>query len=72
MQVGGSDQWGNIASGTEFVRRKAGERGQVYGVTIPLLVDKEGQKFGKSTGGGALWLDGNKTAPYQLYQYLVK
>ena len=42
MQLGGSDQWGNIASGTEFVRRKAGERGHVYGVTIPLLLDKEG------------------------------
>ena len=71
MQIGGSDQWGNIASGTEFIRRKAGERGQVYGITIPLLVDKDGQKFGKSTGGGALWLDPAKTTPFQLYQYLL-
>lgn len=69
LQIGGSDQWGNIASGVDFVRRKTG--GQVYGVTIPLLTDKEGNKFGKSTGGGALWLDKQKTTPYQLYQYLL-
>ena len=43
----------------------------MYGVTIPLLVDKDGNKFGKSTGGGALWLDPKKTTPYQLYQYLL-
>ncbi len=49
------------------MRRKAGERSQVYGVTIPLLVDKEGKKFGKSSGGGALWLNPEKTSPFQLY-----
>ncbi len=48
----------------EFVRRKTGDREQVYGATIQLMTDKEGNKFGKSTGGGALWLDKSKTTPY--------
>lgn len=68
VQLGGSDQWGNIASGCDFVRKKTGC--EAFGVTIPLLVNSKGEKFGKSTGGGALWLDQNKTAPFDLYQYL--
>ena len=68
-QVGGSDQWGNIVSGTDFIRRKTGK--EAFGVTIPLLVNAAGEKFGKSTGGGCLWLDSSKTSPYQLYQYLL-
>ena len=55
IQVGGSDQWGNIAAGCDFIRRKTQK--EAYGMTIPLLVNQKGEKFGKSTGGGALWLD---------------
>ena len=64
LQIGGSDQWGNIPAGTDYVRRREDSRGQVYGMTIPLLTDKEGNKFGKSRGGGALWLDASKTPPF--------
>lgn len=67
--MGGSDQWGNIVSGTDFIRRKTGK--EAFGLTIPLLVNSKGEKFGKSTGGGSLWLDETKTTPYQLYQYLL-
>ena len=63
--MGGSDQWGNIASGCDFVRKKTGC--EAFGVTIPLLVNSKGEKFGKSTGGGALWLDEKKTSPFDLY-----
>ena len=56
-------------SGTDFIRRKTGK--EAFGVTIPLLVNSQGEKFGKSTGGGALWLDPTKTSPYDLYQYLM-
>ena len=62
MQVGGSDQWGNIVAGVEFIRRKTGK--EAYGLTIPLLVNSKGEKFGKSTGGGSLLLDKQKTSPY--------
>ena len=68
-QVGGSDQWGNIVSGTDYIKRRTGK--EAFGVTIPLLVNSKGEKFGKSTGGGSLWLDSTKTPPYQLYQYLL-
>ena len=68
-QVGGSDQWGNIVSGTDYIKRKTGR--EAFGVTIPLLVNSKGEKFGKSTGGGSLWLDKSKTSPYELYQYLL-
>lgn len=67
VQVGGSDQWGNIISGVELVRRKAGA--EVFAVTVPLVTDKAtGKKFGKSEGN-AVWLDGQKTSPYQFYQF---
>lgn len=69
-QLGGSDQWGNIVSGTDYIRRRTGGK-EAFGVTIPLLVNSKGQKFGKSTGGGSLWLDPRKTTPYDLYQYLL-
>ena len=68
LEVGGSDQWGNIVSGADFIRRKEGKT--VYGLTWPLLVDKSGKKFGKSEQG-TVWLDSQKTSPFQLYQFLL-
>lgn len=68
LQVAGSDQWGNITSGIELVRKKLGE--EVYGMVMPLVTDSNGVKFGK-TEGNALWLDKNKTSSYELYQYLI-
>ncbi|TYR20201.1 tyrosine--tRNA ligase [Corynebacterium urealyticum] len=67
VQVGGSDQWGNIVSGVDLVRRMDGD--SVHGLTVPLVTDSEGKKFGKSTGGGNLWLDPELTSPYSWYQY---
>jgi tyrosyl-tRNA synthetase len=67
MQVGGSDQWGNILSGVELIRKKDGD--VVYGMTAPLVINKStGRKFGKSEGG-AVWLDANKTSVYKFYQF---
>lgn len=66
MQFGGNDQWSNIIGGVELTRKKAGE--QVYGMTFSLLTNSEGKKMGK-TEKGALWLDRNKTTPYEFYQY---
>ena len=66
VEVGGSDQWGNIVSGVDFIRRKEGKI--VYGLTWPLLVDKAGKKFGKSEQG-TIWLDSSKTSPFQFYQF---
>ena len=68
LQIGGSDQWGNITSGVELIKRKLGK--EVYAFCMPLILDKAGNKFGKSEGN-ALWLDKNKTSTYELYQYLV-
>lgn len=68
LQVAGSDQWGNITAGIDLIRKKTGQ--EVYGFTMPLILDKFGNKFGKSEGN-ALWLDKNKTSPYEIYQYLV-
>lgn len=68
LQVAGSDQWGNITSGIELVRKKLGKT--VYGMVMPLVTDSNGVKFGK-TEGNALWLDKNKTSSYELYQYLI-
>lgn len=67
VQAGGSDQWGNIVSGVDLNRRLDGEA--VHGLTVPLVTDSEGNKFGKSTGGGKLWLDPQMTSPYSWYQY---
>jgi len=66
LQMGGSDQWGNITTGTEFIRRKAG--GEAFALTAPLIRKADGSKFGKSEGGN-VWLDADKTSPYQFYQY---
>ncbi len=68
LQVEGSDQWGNITTGLELIKKKTGK--DAYGFTMPLVVDKYGNKFGKSEGN-ALWLDKNKTTSYELYQYLI-
>jgi tyrosyl-tRNA synthetase len=66
IQMGGSDQWGNITSGTEFIRRNVG--GKAYAITTPLLTKADGTKFGKSEKGN-IWLDGTMTTPYQFYQF---
>src|SRR6185295_9313840 len=67
LQIGGSDQWGNIIAGVRLVRQKSGAT--VHALTTPLVTDSEGNKFGKSTGGGSLWLDPEMTSPYAWYQY---
>ena len=69
LQIGGSDQWGNIIAGVRLVRQKTGR--SVHALTTPLVTDSEGKKFGKSTGGGNLWLDPEMTSPYAWYQYFV-
>jgi tyrosyl-tRNA synthetase len=69
IQMGGSDQWGNILSGKELIRRVLGQRGE--GITFPLLTTSTGRKFGK-TEEGSVWLDGNRTSPYQMYQYWLQ
>lgn len=66
LQMGGSDQWGNIVTGTELIRRKGGS--EAYAITAPLLTKPDGSKFGKSEGGN-IWLDKTKTSPYQFYQF---
>lgn len=68
LQAAGSDQWGNITTGIELIKKKLGK--DAYGFTMPLILDKMGNKFGKSEGN-ALWLDVNKTSSYELYQYLI-
>ena len=68
LQVEGSDQWGNITTGIEFIKKKTGK--EAYGFTMPLILDQNGNKFGKSEGN-ALWLDKEKTSPYKIYQYLI-
>ncbi|NEW41657.1 tyrosine--tRNA ligase [Nocardia cyriacigeorgica] len=69
LQVGGSDQWGNIIAGVELNRRVDGAH--VHAMTVPLVTSADGKKFGKSTGGGSLWLDPEMTSPYAWYQYFV-
>lgn len=69
LQIGGGDQWGNIVAGVDLVRRVDSK--QVNGLTVPLVTDSEGNKFGKSTGGGKLWLDPEMTSPYAWYQYFL-
>ncbi len=68
FQMGGSDQWGNITSGTEFIRRNVG--GKAYAITTPLLTKSDGKKFGKSEAGN-IWLDPNMTSPYAFYQFWI-
>ncbi|KZS62311.1 tyrosine--tRNA ligase [Mycobacterium ostraviense] len=69
LQIGGSDQWGNIIAGVRLVRQKLGAT--VHALTVPLVTAADGTKFGKSTGGGSLWLDPQLTTPYAWYQYFV-
>ncbi|MBE9375417.1 tyrosine--tRNA ligase [Saccharopolyspora sp. HNM0983] len=69
LQIGGSDQWGNIVAGVDLVRKQEGV--PAHALTLPLVTDAEGRKFGKSTGGGNLWLDPDMTSPYAWYQYFV-
>ncbi|OZE38456.1 tyrosine--tRNA ligase [Rhodococcus sp. 05-2254-6] len=69
LQIGGSDQWGNIIAGVELNRRQDAEL--VHAMTVPLVTSADGKKFGKSTGGGSLWLDPEMTSPYAWYQYFV-
>ena len=67
LQIGGSDQWGNIIAGVRLVRQTLGA--SVHALTVPLVTSADGTKFGKSTGGGSLWLDPEMTSPYAWYQY---
>lgn len=69
LEIGGGDQWGNIVSGVDLNRRVDGAK--VHGLTVPLVTDAFGQKFGKSTGGGKLWLDPEQTSAYSWYQYFL-
>jgi tyrosyl-tRNA synthetase len=69
LQIGGSDQWGNIIGGVDLIRRI--DRATVHALTVPLVTDAEGRKFGKSTGGGNMWLDPAMTSPYAWFQYFV-
>ena len=69
LQIGGSDQWGNILGGVDLNRRVDSE--SVHAMTVPLVTSSDGKKFGKSTGGGSLWLDATMTSPYTWYQYFL-
>lgn len=71
LQIGGSDQWGNITAGMEYIRRSRDDLDEdikVFGLTVPLITKADGEKFGK-TAGGAIWLDPEKTSPYEFYQF---
>ncbi|WP_209122117.1 tyrosine--tRNA ligase [Alkalihalobacillus sp. BA299] len=70
LQIGGSDQWGNITAGLELIRKTLGDQEKAFGFTIPLVTKADGTKFGK-TEGGAIWLDADKTTPYEFYQFLI-
>lgn len=69
LQLGGSDQWGNITAGTELIRKSAG--GEAHGVTLPLVTNADGSKFGKTAAGTSVWLDPARTSPYRFYQYWI-
>ncbi|MGN1386591.1 MAG: tyrosine--tRNA ligase, partial [Bacillus sp. (in: firmicutes)] len=70
IQLGGSDQWGNITTGLDLIRKTQGEGAKAFGLTIPLVTKSDGTKFGK-TEGGAVWLDAEKTTPYEFYQFWI-
>jgi tyrosyl-tRNA synthetase len=70
LQIGGSDQWGNLTAGTDLIRKKLGHDTTAWGWTFPLITKSDGTKFGK-TAGGAVWLDATRTSPYKLYQFFV-
>jgi tyrosyl-tRNA synthetase len=69
LQIGGSDQWGNITAGMEFTRKKMGEH--IFGLTLPLILNSDGTKFGK-TAAGAIWVDAQKTSVYRFYQFWIR
>jgi tyrosyl-tRNA synthetase len=69
LQIGGSDQWGNITAGLELIRKTTG--GEAHALTFPLITNADGSKFGKSTGGGSVWLDPARTSPYKFYQFWI-
>ncbi|VEU75407.1 tyrosyl tRNA synthetase [Mycoplasmopsis maculosa] len=71
VQVGGSDQWGNITTGLDMISKIFPEKHNAVGLTVDLLTDENGNKIGKSTGGGSLWLDKTLSSPFNMYQYLV-
>ena len=70
VQIGGSDQWGNITTGLEIIRKTHEEEAKAFGITIPLVTKADGTKFGK-TAGGSVWLDATKTSPYEFYQFWI-
>ncbi|MEK3933857.1 tyrosine--tRNA ligase [Sporosarcina sp. FSL W7-1349] len=70
VQIGGSDQWGNITTGLEVIRKTHDDEAKAFGITIPLVTKADGTKFGK-TAGGAVWLDAKKTSPYEFYQFWI-
>lgn len=70
LQVGGSDQWGNITAGTDLIRKKNGNK--AFGITIPLIKSANGEKFGKTSSGDNFWLDPLKTTPYEFYQFWIQ
>lgn len=70
LQIGGSDQWGNLTAGTDLIRKKLGHDSSAWGWTFPLITKSDGTKFGK-TASGAVWLDATRTSPYKLYQFFV-
>lgn len=70
LQIGGSDQWGNLTSGVELIRKVKGDKVKVFGVTSPLITKSDGTKFGKSEGKN-IWLDPNKTSAYEFYQFFI-
>lgn len=71
LQIGGQDQWGNMTAGTELIRKKEGADAKVFAFTIPLILKADGTKFGKSEAGSSVWLDKEKTSPYEFYQFWV-
>lgn len=70
LQIGGSDQWGNITTGLEVIRKTHSEEAKAFGITMPLITKADGTKFGK-TAGGSVWLDAAKTSPYEFYQFWI-
>lgn len=70
LQIGGSDQWGNITAGLELIRKNIGDESKAFGLTIPLVTKSDGTKFGK-TESGTIWLDSTKTTPYEFYQFWI-
>ncbi|OFZ21764.1 MAG: tyrosine--tRNA ligase [Bdellovibrionales bacterium GWB1_55_8] len=71
LQIGGSDQWGNVVAGTDLIRRVKGSNEGIFGITLPLVMKADGTKFGK-TEQGTIWLSASKTSPYQFYQFFIQ